>query len=55
MAHEAGKGDNRRPEDKKAFDEGYDRIFGKKPAKEVSNEERIEQVNKLQKELYDKN
>jgi len=27
---EAGKGDNRRPEDKKAFDEGYDRIFGKK-------------------------
>ena len=54
MAHEAGKGDKRRPEDAKKFSEGYDRIFSKKPVKEVSNEERIEQVNKLQKELYDK-
>ena len=35
MAHEAGKGDNRRPEDKKAFDEGYDRIFGKKRQEEA--------------------
>lgn len=35
MAHEAGKGDNRRPEDKKAFDEGYDRIFGKKRSNEA--------------------
>lgn len=50
MAHEAGKGDNRRPEDKKAFDEGYDRIFGKK-----KQEEAIEVINKLQKELYENN
>jgi uncharacterized protein with von Willebrand factor type A (vWA) domain len=48
VAHEAGKGDNRRPEDKKAFDEGYDRIFGKKRP-----EEAIDVINKLQKELYE--
>lgn len=31
MAHEAGKGDKQRPGDVKLFEEGYDRIFGKKP------------------------
>lgn len=48
MAHEAGKGDNRRPEDKKAFDEGYDRIFGKKLSKEA-----MEEINKMTKQLYE--
>jgi hypothetical protein len=33
MAHEAGKGDKRRPEDVNLYNEGYDRIFGKKPVK----------------------
>ena len=28
-----GKGDNPRPVDRKKFDEGYDRIFGKKKQK----------------------
>ena len=48
MAHEAGKGDNRRPEDKKAFDEGYDRIFGKKRSNEA-----MEEINKMTKQLYE--
>lgn len=30
MAHEAGKGDKRRPGDEQAFNEGYERIFGDK-------------------------
>ena len=30
MAHEAGKGSKPRPTDLDKFDEGYDRIFGKK-------------------------
>lgn len=34
FAHEAGKGSRiRSSEDKKKFDEGYDRIFGKKGSK----------------------
>lgn len=28
---DGGKGDTYRPTDKQKFDEGYDRIFGKKP------------------------
>lgn len=48
MAHEAGKGDNRRPEDKKAFDEGYDRIFGKKRSNEA-----MEEINKMTKQIYE--
>lgn len=28
---DGGKGDNRRPEDTKAFEDGYSRIFGEKP------------------------
>ncbi len=33
---DGGKGDRQRPTDKEKFDEGYDRIFGKKkqPTKE---------------------
>ena len=39
MAHEAGKGDTRRPEDVKKFSEGYDRIFSKKAVETVLNNE----------------
>lgn len=35
MAHEAGKGDKRRPEDLNKYGEGYDRIFGRKVVKEA--------------------
>lgn len=28
--HEAGKGDSPRPTNQKAFDEGFDRIFGRR-------------------------
>jgi len=45
---EAGKGDKRRPEDIKAFDEGYARIFRKN-----SSEEAVVEVTKLTKELYE--
>lgn len=45
---EAGKGDKRRPEDIKAFDEGYDRIFRKN-----SSEEALVEMIKLTKELYE--
>tara|TARA_R100001143_G_C3279407_1_gene95969 strand:+ start:362 stop:475 length:114 start_codon:yes stop_codon:yes gene_type:complete len=31
-----GKGSKQRPADKKRFDEGFDRIFGKKPKKKNS-------------------
>lgn len=31
--HAAGKGDAKRPVDKKAFDENHERIFGKKEVK----------------------
>ena len=31
-----GKGSKQRPVDKKRFDEGFDRIFGKKPKKKSS-------------------
>lgn len=31
------KGSTQRPTDKKRFDESYDKIFGKKPTKEVPN------------------
>ena len=33
-----GKGDNPRPVDRKKFDEGYDRIFGKKKQKGQKSE-----------------
>lgn len=33
MSSEAGKGSGRRPTDEKRFQENYEAIFGKKPAK----------------------
>jgi len=37
MTHEAGKGDTQRPTNWDHFSENFDRIFGKKPPKEVSD------------------
>lgn len=48
MAHEAGKGDHRRPGNDDAFRNNYDLIFGKK-----KQEKALEEVNKLTKELYE--
>lgn len=39
MSH-GGKGDTQRPTDKRAFDEGIDRIFGKRPPWYVTREQR---------------
>lgn len=52
MAHEAGKGDKRRPEDTKAYDEGYDRIFGKKRSQspETKAMEAVVQMQQLEQE-----
>lgn len=46
---EAGKGDKRRPEDKKAFDSNYDAIFRKKADKA------IQEITAMAKELYQPN
>lgn len=43
---EAGKGDTYRPTDQKAFNEGYDRIFGNK-YKEREDDQRIHDPEKL--------
>ena len=40
MTHEAGKGDSMRPTDKRAFDEGLERIFGKRPSWYVTRDQR---------------
>jgi hypothetical protein len=37
MAHEAGKGDNRRPGNDEAFRNNYDAIFGKKKKPEETD------------------
>ena len=37
---DGGKGDSMRPTDKRAFDEGMDRIFGKRPPWYVTREQR---------------
>lgn len=49
MANEAGKGDKRRPNDTKAFDDGYSLAFGeRKPARGsfIWDSEKGEMVNK---------
>lgn len=43
MAHEAGKGDKRRPEDTQAYQNNYDLIFRKKAQESVV---RIQQLEK---------
>jgi hypothetical protein len=40
MVHEAGKGDApRKQQDQKAYEEGWDRIFKKKPKEKLIEEE----------------
>lgn len=51
MANEAGKGDKRRPTDEKKFQQNWDNIFKKKP---VDCAEKIVEMTKLNKDLYDK-
>lgn len=53
MAHEAGKGDKRRPEDKDKFNNNYDLIFKKKP-KTTEEQQAIIELTNMQKELYEK-
>jgi hypothetical protein len=53
MAHEAGKGDKRRPEDKNKFNNNYDLIFKKKP-KTPDEQQAIIELTNMQKELYEK-
>ena len=52
MAHEAGKGDKQRPGDVKLFEEGYDRIFGKKPPVErvAMAQENVVKMQQLERE-----
>lgn len=49
---EAGKGDKRRPEDTKAYDEGYARIFGEKRPKTPENPsmEAVVKIQQLEKD-----
>ena len=37
-----GKGDNRRPEDRKKFGENYDKIFGEKKVRKERNDVRAQ-------------
>lgn len=53
MAHEAGKGDKRRPEDTQAYQNNYDLIFKKKPKSE-EEQQAIVEITNMQKQLYEK-
>jgi hypothetical protein len=53
MAHEAGKGDKRRPEDTQAYQNNYDLIFKKKPKSE-EEQQAIVEITNMAKELYKK-
>ena len=50
MRREAGKGDKRRPEDTEAYEDGYDRIWGKK--KRLSDSEQFDKAI-MKNEYYD--
>jgi hypothetical protein len=58
MASEAGKGDKRRPTDETKFQQNWDNIFKKQPAAKIFQEyedsQRVVEIGKLNKELYDK-
>lgn len=49
-----GKGSRYRPVDRAKYDEGYERIFGVKPQKEIKNEENGKGVPAHEEEVQDK-
>lgn len=53
MRTPGGKGDIQRPNDRKKYNDGYDRIFGKKPKKYL-NDIIEEQNNKEIQEEYER-
>ena len=53
MAHEAGKGDKRRPENTQAYQNNYDLIF-KKKHKSEEEQQAIVEITNMQKDLYKK-